>query len=559
MATSRVTFTRPAADRIANVVRIVEQGSRDEAPLKFGRATDSGVGGGVLRIGTFTGAWPIGEDAVVTLAGSTATARVLNLCLPLIADATTRTVVFGRAGNLPDGTATTSGNVAVEIESSALCGKYQGPFLINFDFESCFGDGAAGRVTEPGGEPGEDDGPISAIELTSGGSGYALRARTAPTLSVTGDGIGASFTVTTSEVAGDCGIPHWKIISATVKGGTGYVQGEALTIGLLEDEFEDVAASLTLNTLRAAPTLTATVEGGSGASVTVATTSDGGSPETFSITAISVGSGGSGYSDRAAVSIVLGSGDVEQAPAAAIARTVRTQPTITANALAGGTGASLTVSLTQSTDGEGRPVWGVSSVGVSSGGTGYTVNDQIQFVVTVGQVSSLAAARVSAVGGSGEITAVAVDAAGEAFVPSGQVDVVVLTSGGAYYKESPSTVTVNNGGQYYKEAGGAPYVAGVTVTINQISPSAGSSGVVTASVDASTASPTFGQITSLSISNAGTAYLAWEWKYRTPLGNLDLATIDGYVGDEEQLLGHDDEACLKWFSVTQCGTATSSP
>jgi hypothetical protein len=558
VSTARITFTRPAADRIANVVRTVEQGSRDEAPLRYGRAAESSGGGGVLKIGTFSGAWPIGGEAVVTLQGSNATARVLNLCMPLVADASTRTVVFGRAKNLPDGTATTGGNVAVEIESAGVCGKYQGPFLINFGFESCFGEGAAGRVTEPGGEPGEDDGPISAIELTSGGSGYALRARTAPTLSVTGDGIGAEFTVTTSEVEGDCGIPHWKITAVTVKGGTGYVQGEALTISLLEDEYEDVSASLTLNTVRAAPTLTATVDGGSGASLTVATTSDGGSPETFSITGISVGSGGSGYSDRATVSIVLGGGDVEQTPAAAIARTVRTQPTLTAAALGSGSGASLTVSLTESTDGEGRPVWGVSSVGVSSGGTGYALNDQITFLVTVGQVSSIAAARVSTVGGSGEITAVVVDSPGEAFVPSGQIDVVVVTLAGSYYKESPGTVTVNNGGEYYRETGGAPHVAGVTVTINQISPSAGSSGVVTASVDASTASPTFGQISSLSIANAGTAYLAWEWKYRTPLGNLDLATIEGYAGDEAQLLGHDDGACLKWFSLTTCATATAS-
>lgn len=555
---TRASFSLDDAKRIANVVRAVEEGNRNEAPLTFSRALVSDSSGAVLRIGTFSGAWPIGEEATVTLAGSTATARVVNLCVPLAADAVTRTVVFGRARNLPDGTATTSGNVAVEIETAGVCGKYQGPFLINFGFESCFGEGAAGRVTEPGGEPGEDDGPISTVELTSGGSGYALRARTQPTLAVTGGSVGAEFTVTTSEVTGDCGIPHWKITAATVKGGTGYVQGEALTIGLLEDEYEEVAASLTLNTVRAAPTLTATVQGGSGASVTVTSTSNGGSPETFSITKIGVGSGGSGYSDRAAVSIVLGSGDVEQAPATAIARTLRNQPTITAAALAGGTGASLTVSLAQSTDGDGRPVWGVSSVGVSSGGSGYTVNDQINFVVTVGQVLSIAVARVSAVNDSGSITAVVVDAAGQAFVPTGQVEIVVVSAGGTYYKETPSTVTVNNGGKYYREAGGAPYVAGVTVTINQILPSAGSSGVVTASVDASTASPTFGQITTLNISNAGTAYLAWEWKYRTPLGNLDLATISGYVGDEEQLLGHDNGACLKWFSVTTCATATAS-
>lgn len=42
------------------------------------------------------------------------------------------------------------------------------------------------------------------------------------------------------------------------------------------------------------------------------------------------------------------------------------------------------------------------------------------------------------------------------------------------------------------------------------------------------------------------------------LGSVDLSTIDGYVGDEEQLLGHDDGACLKWFSVTTCSTSTAS-
>jgi len=564
VSTSRITFTRPAADRIANVVRTVEQGSRNEAPLKLGRASDSDSSSRpVLRIGTMSGEmWPIGQEATVTLRGSTATALVMNLGVSLNKLDFPRYVVFGPARNLPYGTATRSGNIAVEIEQYPdVCGSYIGPNLITFGFESCFGSGAAGVATLPGGEPGMGGGPgpLEGVALTTGGSGYAVRARTAPTLSVTGGGVGASFTVTTSEVAGDCGIPHYKITSVAVKGGTGYVQGETLTIGLLEDEFMDVAASLTLNTARAAPTLTATVGGGSGASVTVTSASNGDSPETFSITGISVGSGGSGYSDRAPVTISIGSGDVEGTPAIAVARTVRTQPTITANALAGGTGASLTVSLAESTDGEGRPVWGVSSVGVSSGGTGYTVNDQIQFVVTVGQVSSIAAARVSTVGGAGEITAVVVDAPGEAFVRTGQIDVVVVSSGGLYYNETPSTVTVNNGGEYYRETDGVPYVADVTVTINQVSPSAGSGGVVTASVDDSTASQTFGQIASLTIANSGTAYLAWEIKYRTPLGNLDLATIDDYVGDEEQLLGHGDSGCLKWFSVTTCATATASP
>lgn len=72
MSTSRITFTRPAADRIANVVRIVEQGSRDEAPLRFGRA-DVPSGGKVFRICTFTGTWAIDTFKTLTFRGVTTT------------------------------------------------------------------------------------------------------------------------------------------------------------------------------------------------------------------------------------------------------------------------------------------------------------------------------------------------------------------------------------------------------------------------------------------------------------------------------------------------------
>lgn len=40
MSTVRVDFTRAAAERIANVVRTVERGDRDEAPLSFARIAD---------------------------------------------------------------------------------------------------------------------------------------------------------------------------------------------------------------------------------------------------------------------------------------------------------------------------------------------------------------------------------------------------------------------------------------------------------------------------------------------------------------------------------------
>jgi len=39
----------------------------------------------------------------------------------------------------------------------------------------------------------------------------------------------------------------------------------------------------------------------------------------------------------------------------------------------------------------------------------------------------------------------------------------------------------------------------------------------------------------------------------------DLSTQQGYDAESEQLLGHDADGILKWFSVTTCATATSSP
>lgn len=70
--TQRVTFTRPAAERIAKVVRTVEGGNRDCGPLTFG---NRGVGqvGRVFRVCTFTGAWNKLTDKTVTFRGVTTT------------------------------------------------------------------------------------------------------------------------------------------------------------------------------------------------------------------------------------------------------------------------------------------------------------------------------------------------------------------------------------------------------------------------------------------------------------------------------------------------------
>jgi hypothetical protein len=107
--TEKVTFTRPAAERIASVVRRVEQGDRDCGPLTFDR-----VGGTPfsLRLATFTGNWETGTYKTVTLSGSTATASVYNWCNPALGVSTndaysTRYVIFGKVSGT---------NSAVEIQ-----------------------------------------------------------------------------------------------------------------------------------------------------------------------------------------------------------------------------------------------------------------------------------------------------------------------------------------------------------------------------------------------------------------------------------------------------------
>jgi hypothetical protein len=96
--TERVTFTRPAADRIAKAVRKVEAGSRDGAPLVFDRVVTQSS---PLRLGTFTGTWDINTYKTVTLTGSTQTASVYNWCTPVKGGDTANTsvkryVIFGR-------------------------------------------------------------------------------------------------------------------------------------------------------------------------------------------------------------------------------------------------------------------------------------------------------------------------------------------------------------------------------------------------------------------------------------------------------------------------------
>jgi len=78
VATARVDFTRGAAERIARVVRIVEQGDRDGAPLTF-RKVETPAGGAGLRYVEWTGQWAAAETAAFTFRSNNATATGVNV------------------------------------------------------------------------------------------------------------------------------------------------------------------------------------------------------------------------------------------------------------------------------------------------------------------------------------------------------------------------------------------------------------------------------------------------------------------------------------------------
>jgi hypothetical protein len=77
----RVSFTRPAAERIGKAVRQVEAGNRDLGPIEWG-PRGGGAASKVFRVCTFTGAWAINTSKTVTFRNVTSTpntASAMNL------------------------------------------------------------------------------------------------------------------------------------------------------------------------------------------------------------------------------------------------------------------------------------------------------------------------------------------------------------------------------------------------------------------------------------------------------------------------------------------------
>ena len=91
-------FELGSAQRIARVVRAVEQQRPEAKPLAFGPIFQQRRSSVVFRMGTFTGAWSKNAVKTVTLRGTTATLSASNLFASIGTAASSRNCAIARDG-----------------------------------------------------------------------------------------------------------------------------------------------------------------------------------------------------------------------------------------------------------------------------------------------------------------------------------------------------------------------------------------------------------------------------------------------------------------------------
>ena len=101
---SFVSFSRPAAQRIAKAVRVIEAGDRNQPGLTFDHPMPGG-GGKVFRVCTFTGAWSKNTAKVVTFINVTSTPNTAVAQNIFVAIAGTTATATKNCAIAKDGTA----------------------------------------------------------------------------------------------------------------------------------------------------------------------------------------------------------------------------------------------------------------------------------------------------------------------------------------------------------------------------------------------------------------------------------------------------------------------
>jgi hypothetical protein len=127
----RISFTRPAVERIARVVRAVENARPGGGPLGFRRQMLENAR--VVKLASFLGPWPKNADNVITFKGTTRTANASNLFFPVPGTHTRECAVakIGTAWHLID--------VPFNERTAMFAGKTA--------TETVFGAGSTTRIT----------------------------------------------------------------------------------------------------------------------------------------------------------------------------------------------------------------------------------------------------------------------------------------------------------------------------------------------------------------------------------------------------------------------------
>lgn len=336
--------------------------------------------------------------------------------------------------------------------------------LVWLSFSACIGSGAEATVDAPHATgPCDYDGlrgPITGVTLTNAGSGYAVLGRVQPTISASvGGGSGSTLSVTLAEEseflnpAESCmPVPWWKVSSVSVTaGGSGYTDDQPVT-------FTAAGGDTTIHAAAGR------------AYVDIAEPEN----ETFTITT----SGGSGAVLEAVWELLAS--DQWSARAANPCPAPK------------------------------KKAYRLVSVTVTNGGSGYAQFDLIDIgfpSADDGVVVEAAYIDVDAVDGTGAITSVFV-APDDGTYTAGPAGKYTGSATDALASVVVNSCTTNGDGKYYREdASEPPYVADVTVTVNQEEPSSGSGASVTATVESDTSSPDFGKIASLTLASGGDDYL----------------------------------------------------
>jgi len=95
----RVSFTRPAAERIGKAVRQVEAGNRDLGPLEWG-PRGGAASTKVFRVGTITGAWPVDTSLDVAYYGTASTPTTVSAINQLVSLPAPKSTATSRIVNI---------------------------------------------------------------------------------------------------------------------------------------------------------------------------------------------------------------------------------------------------------------------------------------------------------------------------------------------------------------------------------------------------------------------------------------------------------------------------